>query len=124
MGDISKVVMKSISSGPNGVRHKNKTYTVSVAEAKSLVDGGFAEQETAMVKVEKPQSTSDKDEAAKQIMDLEETRSDLIERAVELRIKVAENDSPEAIKTSIVEVEALSSTEKASRTKALNKALS
>lgn len=38
-----EVRMKSLSAGPAGVRLPGSTHPVSAAEAKQLVDGGYAE---------------------------------------------------------------------------------
>jgi len=46
---MKTIKMKSISSGPEGTMHPNVKYTLDEKEAKELVDGGYAEYETAMM---------------------------------------------------------------------------
>jgi hypothetical protein len=46
---MQKIKMKSISSGPDGVMHPGMIYSVEDGEGKTLVDGGYATYETAMV---------------------------------------------------------------------------
>ena len=36
------IIMKTMSAGPNGTMYQGKKYNVSEAEAKNLVDGGYA----------------------------------------------------------------------------------
>lgn len=46
---MKTIKMKSICSGPEGTMHPNAKYTLDDKEAKELVDGGYAEYETAMI---------------------------------------------------------------------------
>lgn len=63
--------MKAISSSSEGTMHKGKCYDVGEAQATAMVEGGYAEYETVMIAVKKPQDKEDRKAALEAVKKIE-----------------------------------------------------